>query len=255
MIAQDVQADEIIVVDDGSDDGTPEMIRHSYPDITCIVQDQRGVSAARNHGAEVARGRWLAFLDSDDEWKPDKLRRQLEAANRSPSSSVLHCEEIWFRHGVRVNPMRKHAKPEGWIFEQCLPRCCVSPSTVMIDRQLFLEHDGFDESLPACEDYDLWLRLFLHQPILKVGDPLVIRYGGHSDQLSARHWGMDRFRVKALVKLLQSHPLDGDQRSKVLATLGSKLEVLINGAEKRGRLEAVREYKDIRDFWVGGGAL
>ena len=255
VLAQEVPADEmeVIVVDDGSNDATEEIIRHRYPDVHYIAQDQQGVSAARNTGAGTARGNWLAFLDSDDEWKPGKLRQQLLAAEDNPSYKVLHCEEIWFRHGVRVNPMRKHAKPEGWIFEHCLPRCCVSPSTVMIDRQLFLDNGGFDESLPACEDYDLWLRLFLHHPVYKVAEPLVTRYGGHGDQLSARYWGMDRFRVRALVKLLENESLDADQHAKVLATLAEKLDVLINGADKRGQEDTATMYREIRDSWINSG--
>ena len=250
VCAQTRPADEIIVADDGSDDQTLDWVHNVYPHVTCLELPHRGVSAARNTASRAASGDWLAFLDSDDEWKPQKLERQLEAARANTAYRVFHCEEIWIRNGVRVNPMAKHAKPEGWIFEHCLPLCCVSPSTVLIDRGVFLESGGFDESLPACEDYDLWLRLFLHNPIHKLNDPLVIRYGGHEDQLSARHWGMDRFRVVSLVRLLETENLSLDQRALVTRTLAGKLDILINGALKRNQGDSVAHYRALRDKWI-----
>lgn len=250
VLAQTRPAEEIIVVDDGSDDGTAAMLARDYPELTCLVQDNRGVSAARNTGIRAARGDWIALLDSDDEWLPQKLERQLQAlhhARRSDSAAPLlvHCDEIWIRKGRRVNPMDKHAKAGGWIFERCLPLCAISPSAVLMARELLTDVGEFDEDLPACEDYDLWLRICSRYPVLYVDEPLLKKYGGHSDQLSRQHWGMDRFRVQALDKLLSVGGLDATQQEQATAMLHEKCRILRLGAEKRGNQALLDELSEV----------
>jgi len=186
VLAQQRPADEIIVVDDRSVDRTRDHLARHYPGVKVLSGPGRGVSAARNRGIAACRSQWLAFLDSDDEWLPDKLERQLRHVEQHPGERVVHTEEIWIRHGRRVNPMRKHAKGGGWIFEACLPLCVISPSSVMIHRDVFEELGPFDEGLPACEDYDLWLRICARMPVGFVETPLVRKHGGHRDQLSRR---------------------------------------------------------------------
>jgi glycosyltransferase involved in cell wall biosynthesis len=250
VLAQTRPAEEIIVVDDGSDDGTAAMLARDYPELTCLVQDNRGVSAARNAGIRAARGDWIALLDSDDEWLPQKLERQLQAlqqARQSDSTAPLlvHCDEIWIRKGRRVNPMDKHAKAGGWIFERCLPLCAISPSAVLMARELLTDVGDFDEDLPACEDYDLWLRICSQYPVLYVDEPLLKKYGGHSDQLSRQHWGMDRFRVQALDKLLSAGGLDASQQGQATAMLHEKCRILRLGAEKRGNQALLDELSEV----------
>jgi glycosyltransferase involved in cell wall biosynthesis len=250
VLAQTRPAEEIIVVDDGSDDGTAAMLARDYPELACLVQENRGVSAARNTGIRAARGDWIALLDSDDEWLPQKLERQLLAlqeARRSESAAPLlvHCDEIWIRKGRRVNPMDKHAKTGGWIFERCLPLCAISPSAVLMARELLADVGEFDEDLPACEDYDLWLRICSRYPVLYVDEPLLNKYGGHSDQLSRQHWGMDRFRVRALDKLLSAGGLDATQQEQATAMLHEKCRILRLGAEKRGNQALLDELSEV----------
>ena len=120
--------------------------------------------------------------------------------------------EIWIRKGVRVNAREKHRMHSGWIYEQCLPLCIVSPSSVMIHRRVF-DHVGlFDESMPACEDYDLWLRIAPHYPIHLIDEELIIKHGGRDDQQSRRVPALDRYRIKALCKSLDSSDLSDAQR-------------------------------------------
>ena len=233
VLAQSRPADEVIVVDDGSDDRTRELIEVDFPDVRLIVQDNQGVSAARNRGVAASSGSWLAFLDSDDEWLPEKLEVQMQAAAANPQFSLIHSDEIWIRRGVRVNQMKKHRKSGGDIFLDCLPRCVISPSAVLLRRELFDAVGQFDESLPACEDYDLWLRICHQQEVFYIDKPLLKKYGGHEDQLSTRHWGMDRFRVKALDKLLSQVSLEADKEQETRAILLEKCRVLITGARKR----------------------
>ncbi|NOZ11519.1 MAG: glycosyltransferase family 2 protein [Gammaproteobacteria bacterium] len=246
VYAQTRPADEVIVVDDGSSDGSREAVKASFPQATYLSQANRGVSAARNVGIKHSTGRWLAFLDSDDEWQPEKLARQYAACQADPDCCVIHSDEIWIRKGRRVNPMNKHAKQGGHIFEHCLPRCAISPSAVMIHRQVFDEVGLFDESLPACEDYDLWLRICSRMPVLFIKEALITKYGGHPDQLSQLHWGMDRFRIRALIKLIDGVSLSARYRQAAITMLLKKIEIFLEGAEKRGNKERLSEYRALQ---------
>ncbi|MCU7843092.1 MAG: glycosyltransferase family 2 protein [Candidatus Thiodiazotropha sp. (ex Monitilora ramsayi)] len=246
VLAQTLPADEIIVVDDGSTDGTKEMMKTEYPQCRLLTQSNSGVSSARNLGIANANGDWIALLDSDDAWHPEKLAQQMSALNDSRGIRVCHTEEIWIRNGKRVNPMKKHAKCGGRIFQRCLPLCVISPSSVILHRTLFQEYGGFDTDLPACEDYDLWLRLCAQEEVRFLKEPLTIKYGGHDDQLSRKHWGMDRFRVTSLEKLLQSAPLSEQDRQATLETLVEKTGILAQGANKRGHQARAEHYLQLQ---------
>jgi glycosyltransferase involved in cell wall biosynthesis len=245
VLAQTHPVEEICVVDDGSTDGTAQLLQSNYPQVNYYRQENRGVSAARNLGINNTQGRWLAFLDSDDEWLPDKIEKQLSEFTQHPSYKLIHCDEIWIRNGVRVNAMDKHEKSGGEIFENCLPLCAISPSAALIQRELLTEVGLFEESLPACEDYDLWLRICSRYPVLYVNEKLLRKYGGHEDQLSRQYWGMDRFRVDALDRIIRQGILDEGQLAAARATLISKCQILINGASKRGNTELLSQYQDL----------
>ena len=232
VIRQTQPVDEIIVVDDGSDDTTVSLIAQRYPGVSLLVQSNQGVSAARNKGIRHARNDWVAFLDSDDEWCPNKVEQQAASISQHSDTVLCHCDERWIRNGRRVNPMKKHAKAGGWIFEQCLPRCVISPSAVILRRSLLDEVGWFDETLPACEDYDLWLRVCAKYPVLYLEQQLLIKYGGHDDQLSRKYWGMDRFRVLTLEKILKEDTLSKQQTGQVLKTLDEKIKILLKGGLK-----------------------
>jgi len=224
---------EIIVIDDGSTDDTVHTVSHRFASVQLIKQENRGVSHARNQGINAATAPWLAFLDSDDRWFKNKLATQMAAIDTSPDAVLCHCDEHWIRNGKRVNPMNKHQKRGGWIFEHCLPLCAISPSAAMLHKKLFDEIGLFDESLPACEDYDLWLRVCAIHPVLYVDEALLEKTGGHGDQLSRAYWGMDRFRLQALAKLLRSSKLKPEQYAKAHDVFKQKYSILFNGAIKR----------------------
>lgn len=242
VLGQTAPPAQCLVVDDGSSDGTEALIRRCYPGVTYLKQPPRGVSAARNLGVRHAEAEWVAFLDSDDCWMPGKLEKQVRALHGT-NYVICHTGEIWIRRGRRVNPMRKHRKRGGWIYRHCLPLCVISPSTSMVRREVLESAGGFDEALPACEDYDLWLRLCARHPVLFLDEALVTRYGGHQDQLSARHWGMDRFRVAALEKMIESPALSAADRRETLETLVTRLKILVSGARKRGNDALVSTYQ------------
>lgn len=228
---------ELIVVDDGSTDDTGAALASFSPHLTYVYQEHKGVSAARNRGAVLAQGEYLAFLDSDDLWLRHKLRRQMEFMALHPEARICYTEEIWIRRGVRVNPMKKHKKYSGMIFPYCLPLCIISPSSALFTRTLFEEAGMFDESLAVCEDYDLWLRIAARHPVYLVDEPLIVKRGGHDDQLSRSRTGQDRYRIAVLEKLLRGGFLTSGQRMLTVQELSRKCSIYGNGCIKRGRLE------------------
>ena len=235
-------AHEVIVVDDGSSDNTQQLINNEFAQVKLISQNNRGVSAARNSGIRAARSDWIALLDSDDEWLAEKLECIQLAYQKNPALQLFHSDEIWIRNGVRVNPMNKHAKSGGHIFHKCLPMCVISPSAAVIHRSLFDQIGLFDEDLPACEDYDLWLRICHRFAVHYIDQPLIRKYGGHDDQLSARYWGMDRFRIRALHRLLDAPTLQPDQKAQTIQMLIKKLRILLKGAHKHQNQSLLDEF-------------
>ncbi len=243
---------ELIVVDDGSTDGTRQLMRGLEGGrVRCLFQPHSGVSCARNLGVKAARYPWIAFLDSDDYWLPGKLKAQLQALQEKPQYDIVHTDEIWIRRGRRVNPKKIHRKYGGWIYPHCLPRCIVSPSSVLLHRRVLEDRGGFDESFPVCEDYELWLRLFSQRPVCLVPQALTVKTGGHSDQLSRSRWGMDRYRVRALLKIIESEPLTPLQKLWTARELVTKAAVLAQGAAKRRNLPRARGYQDLVHRWSG----
>jgi len=228
---------EIIIVDDGSDDGT---CNEMFLDLPVPVRFEKlgsnyGVSKARNTGVSVSRGEWISFLDSDDAWHPEKLAMQMQWHENNPLFRISQTEEIWIRNGIRVNQPIVYKKIPGNIFEQSLRRCTITPSSVMIQKSLFLEMGGFNESLPACEDYDLWLRITSKNPVGLIDEFLITKHGGHKDQLSTTVMGLDRFRIRSILDLLNNGNLSAGQVILSRRVLAEKALVVANGYKKRGR--------------------
>ncbi len=241
VLAQTCAPDELIVVDDGSTDQTP-MILTGYGDlIRTIRQDNQGVSAARNCGIRAASGELIALLDSDDYWLPDKLAAQVAFFNDHPDINICQTEEIWIRNGVRVNPKQRHQKQAGMIFEKSLPLCLISPSAVMMRKTLLDEVGPFDETLPACEDYDLWLRITWKHPVGLIDTPLIVKRGGHGDQLS-RMPELDKFRILSMIKILDQGCLSATQQTATLKMLEQKCRIYAKGCLKRGKAQEADYY-------------
>ncbi len=250
VLSQTTKPLEIIVVDDGSTDGTRDWISAEYPTVKYIYQNNSGVSSARNNAIRNTRGEWIAFLDSDDEWLPNKLEQQINLIQDYPEYILCHSNEIWIRNGRRVNQMKKHKKFGGEVFEKCLDICRISPSSALIKKSILEKIGYFDESLEVCEDYDLWLRLTAKHKILFIDEPLIVKYGGHLDQLSKVNNGIEQFRIKSLEKILFSNCLSKSQKKITVKVLLHKLEIYVNGLKKRDKVEDLEVYKKKIQHWI-----
>ncbi len=242
---------EIIVVDNCSSDGTLEMVKREYPSVKIFVQNIPGVSAARNLGIKMSEGNWIAFLDSDDQWHHGKLKLQAESICQEENKVFLsHTDETWYREEQIVNQKLKHLKRGGFIFEFCLPICCISPSSSLVKKEIFDYIGFFDESLEVCEDYDFWLRYCSKYPVNYVDKKLTYKFGGHLDQLSKKNWGMDRFRIAALEKLISSNSLDKNQLEMTAKSLMRKISIIVNGAKKRSNHQVFNLYNEKKIYWL-----
>jgi len=246
VLAQSHQDFELIVVDDGSEDNTDELIGNYNSDIVYIRQENSGAAAARNRGIEKACYNLLAFLDSDDWFAENKLKTQIEAMNRNPSCLISHTNEIWYRNGQILNQKLKHKKSSGDIFAQSLELCAVGMSTIMIHKEIFDRYGFFDEGYPCCEDYEFWLRISAEEKFLLVEEPLTSKDGGRDDQLSVIYrTGMDKFRIKAIMKTLASGRLTEEQSGIARRELERKCRIYGTGCIKHGRAEEGRYFLNL----------
>jgi len=245
VLAQTYKDFEIIVVNDGSTDNTVEILKLYLPKIKLINIENSGVSFARNLGVKNSNGDLIAFLDSDDEWLPQKLEKQMKFHENNLSIPLIHGEELWVRNGKRVNPKNKHKKSGGFIIEKCLPMCVISPSATIINRDIYNEFCGFREDYPACEDYDLWLKVCSKYEIGFIEEPIIIKYGGHSDQLSAKFIGMDYWRINSLIDLLEYSKID-ILRSTIIKLINKKLHILEIGSIKHDNQKMLKNIKTLK---------
>jgi len=243
VLAQTYPNYELIIIDDGSTDDTQKRLA-TRDGFAVISQQNQGVSAARNRGIRASKGELIAFLDSDDLWLPDKLAVQIKFFTQNPGAMICQTQEIWIRNGKRINPKNRHRKASGYFFERSLELCLVSPSAVMVKRELFDKLGHFDEHLPACEDYDLWLRIGANLPIYLVDEPLIVKRGGHADQLSSNP-GLDKFRIQSIQKLLEGGELSLEQQTAAINVLQKKCQIFAAGCGKRGKREEMRYYRDL----------
>ena len=233
VLCQTYRDFELIVIDDGSTENLQhisELVQdngHKF-----IRTDNQGVAQARNFGVSQSRGEWISFLDSDDCWRPKKLEQQVKFHSENPNLLISQCEETWIRKGKKVNKKKYQVAPDGEAFESSVKLCCISPSCVMMHRQLFKEKGGFDRRFVVCEDYDLWLRITVDNEVGLVKELEVEKYGGHEDQLSMSEPAMDRYRVFALLKLVMNFDLDKKKLKSALTETHRKANILFKGAVK-----------------------
>lgn len=239
VLSQTYSDIECIVIDDASTDSTQKILKNiNDPRLKVFnLPENKGVSFARNYGEERSSGKWIALLDSDDEWLPNRLEKQLKYAEVYPNLPLIHGEEIWVRNGKRVNPKKIHQKSGGRIFRNCLHLCLISPSATLMKRELYRELDGFRVDYPVCEDYEMWLRVTEKYEVGFIEEPIIIKYGGHDDQLSAKYKAMDFWRVKAMDEIFSDRVLSQEDSIELIAVLLKKCEILKQGYLKHQNLE------------------
>jgi glycosyltransferase involved in cell wall biosynthesis len=242
---------EVLVADDGSTDDTPAVLERYSGDgrVRVLELPHGGVCRARNAAVADSRSPLLAFLDSDDEWLPGKLAAQVDLL-RDTGRSICQTEEIWIRNGVRVNQPAHYVKREGDIFALSLKYCMITPSSVVMTRSLYEESGGFNPEFPACEDFELWLRITARHPVGLIPKPMMVRYGGHQDQLSTRYPAQDRFRIRAITLLLDGNLLDSPRRALAVEALLEKLRIYEAGCLKRGKTEETAWCREIRSRYM-----
>lgn len=249
VISQDYPHIEVIVIDDGSNDGSFKETRGAAcVHARYVWKENGGISSARNLGISLAKGSHIAFLDCDDLWKKNKLTAQVEALTTS-NSPLVYTNETWVRNGRHLNQKKRHAKFSGWIYPYCLPLCIISPSSALLEKRIFDEVGLFDETMPVCEDYDMWLRITCRYPVLFLEDSLIIKRGGHEDQLSKSQEAMDRFRIYSLLKILRSGLLPSELHRLTAEELMRKSIIYAKGAEKRGKADEASYYFSLAEAY------
>ena len=232
---------ELIIVDDGSTDGTGgylESLTAKY-----IRLEHTGFPGrVRNAGAKAADGKYLAFLDSDDLWKPEKLNKQIEYLAAYPKKEICHTREVWLRNGREVSQSKQRHKRSGNIFKHALEKCIIGPSTVMLSSRLFTETGGFLEDMEIAEDYELWLRITNGYEVGYINEPLVIKRGGHRDQLSEKYGQIEIFRIQALQQNLEAGIFHGENKILAGIEMARKCRIYGNGALKRGNVKEGEYY-------------
>ncbi len=243
VLNQSYQNFKIMIIDDGSTDETNDILKKycNHPQIQILTQKNKGVSAARNYGILNSHSPWISFLDSDDEWLKDKLKKQVDFIQNNPLCQFLHSEEIWMRNNVRVNPKKKHSKNSENIALRSLDFCLISPSTVLLKRTLFEKYGPFKETFIVCEDYDLWNKILARISIDYLNEALVIKYGGHEDQLSTQFVAMDLFRIKSLHDLYEQKDIENSHKLIILEVIKKKAHILLKGYEKHNQLSRIKE--------------
>jgi glycosyltransferase involved in cell wall biosynthesis len=240
---------ELIIVDDGSSDGTKKMLQAAsfkpQANIKYFYQENKGPAAARNCGIKQAKAEFICFLDTDDRFRKDKLKITYEYIKKYPPYKIFHTEEIWYRSGRILEQKSYHKKPSGMVFENALKLCSVSISTAAISKEVFNDIGLFDENMPACEDYDFWLRATHKYPVMLIPQYLTIKEGGHLDQQSKKYPAMDTLRIYALKKILEEGALSGDKWKIAVKELRKKCAIFIKGASKRGKTKEVQYYKSL----------
>ncbi|MGC2638718.1 MAG: glycosyltransferase [Acidobacteriaceae bacterium] len=223
VLAQTVPAREIIVVDDGSQDGSADVASRYGGRVQVIRQQNQGVAAARNAGICAASGEWVAFLDADDALLPHAVEKNLACVHAHPNAGVVYGDAVVVDPHGSAQTLFLDGKPpaEGWVFDRLLNSGFVNCSAVMVRRKALLDVGLFRAGMRHAEDYELWLRLARHCEFALVPEPIAVYYRQPSG-LSLNHLGMARGEVSICEELLRQ-PLTAEQRHNLRCRMARNL--------------------------------
>jgi glycosyltransferase involved in cell wall biosynthesis len=238
VLAQTFADLEVLVIDDGSTDETPQVMSRYGPPVRYIRQSNGGVAVARNHGIKESRGNYVAFLDADDTWFPNKLERQLEALRSNPGYQACYSAHLVVSHDLTPVAVHRSGR-QGSSLEDLLLRGNVIGSicTVLCDRSLFDLTGGFDPELSQCADWDMWARLAAVTEFLYLDEPLVT-YRKHDSSMSRNAALLERDSLRVLEKGFALPDLSESLRSARDAAFARNYTVLA------GTYFRARRYRD-----------
>lgn len=258
VLAQTVPVDEIIVIDDGSTDGTDDMLRARCGDrVRYVWQPNAGVSAARNHGLRLAQGRYLALLDSDDLWLPTKTELQVAFLDTHPDFGMVVCDvervDSDYRH-IDVFRRRDTLREDGWVLRWVLHNPALAPASVLMRREVVEQLGGFDEGLRTAEDLEFHLRVARHWKIGVVEQALVRAMRGHDGLSAANSTYDDYVRVVEAAVAGARGSIDDRELDEALAGTYARNArgMLIRGRWKEGATLARRAWRLTRDADLRG---
>ncbi len=246
VLSQTYNASEIIVVDDGSTDGTDDLFPISgvtYHKITHSGYPGK----VRNIGVELSKYDHIAFLDSDDIWMKDKLEKQVAYFKSHLDCRLLHTKERWIMNDKLISQKKRKHKKSGNVFKDSLQGCILGPSTVLMEKKLFNEFHGFDTKIEVGEDYDLWLRITDRVDIDYIDDELITKYAGHGDQLSFKYGYIEPFKIHVLEKNILEGNFKPQNREYAVESLSKKYEIIIGGCIKRNKQQVADNFISKRD--------
>jgi len=241
---------EIILIDDGSTDDTQTVVAPFLDRIQYIRQDNKGLPAARNTGLRVAKGQFIALLDADDSWSPDKLERQLPCLADSKVGIVYSDFSVRYADGS-FQPSYLANRPlvsEGYILENYIQSRFLFPSTMVIRRQCFEEFGLFDEEMRACEDIELFARILTQWKAAGIDAPLVTRYEG-THNITSNSRKINQYTILALRKVLSKElKLPLPTRNVIYKELGRQYWWNGYAAFKEGHMGLARK-NFVRSVW------
>jgi glycosyltransferase involved in cell wall biosynthesis len=226
VLSQAFRDFEVIVIDDGSTDNTEALIRGYGEAVRYIRQRNAGVAAARNRGINESRGHYVAFLDADDTWHPNKLQEQVTALRKNPG--YLACYTAFTVVGSDLTPLRNiRKKRPGKTLEDLLLLGNVVGSicTFLCERSLFEIAGGFDPLLSQCADWDMWVRIAGRTEFLYLDVPLAT-YRQHSANMSRDAALLERDSLRVLEKGFGMTGLDDTLRMRRRAAFARNYMVL-----------------------------
>jgi glycosyltransferase involved in cell wall biosynthesis len=234
VLCQTYRNFEIIVINDGSKFSLEKHL-HPYQHKVRLIEftKNQGVSFARNIGIEKSNGDFIAFLDSDDIWLPFKLKLQIDFLKKH-NLNVVHTDEFWWKKGIFINQGKRHIKYGGKILTNILDICRISPSSVLIKKDIFYNIGLFDTKLMACEDYDLWLRLSSQYEIGYIPLKTIIKRYFLQNHLSSEIKHLEYLRLLSLCKFLKNtKKINFIERKNIHDEINKKFFIVKQGINKK----------------------